>query len=99
MAERQQNAGLYGQEDVTGSASGSPNSGGWIFELDYLPFINKSPIEIWPWTQVKLALQYTLYDKFNGASRNYDGSGRDASEIIRCCCWGGWRLSRPPGVK
>ena len=73
-------AGLYGQEDVTGSASGSPSSGGWIFELDYLPFINKSPIEIWPWTQVKLALQYTLYDKFNGASRNYDGSGRDASD-------------------
>jgi hypothetical protein len=73
-------AGLYGQEDVTGSANGSPDSRGWIFELDYMPFINRSPIKVWPWTQIKLSLQYTLYDKFNGASRNYDGAGRDASD-------------------
>ena len=73
-------AGLYAQEDVAGSANGSPDSRGWIFELDYMPFINKSPIAIWPWTQLKLSLQYTLYDRFNGASRNYDGAGRNASD-------------------
>jgi len=47
----------------------SPNSRGEIAEIDYLP------------TQtIKLALQYTRYDKFDGASKNYDGSGRNASD-------------------
>lgn len=54
---------------VSGFANGSPNSNGWVGELDYLP-----------WQNVKLALQYTTYHKFNGASSNYDGSGRDASD-------------------
>jgi hypothetical protein len=49
--------------------NGSPNSSGWIGELDYLP-----------WQNVKIALQYIAYHKFNGASSNYDGSGRDASD-------------------
>jgi hypothetical protein len=53
---------------VVGFANGSPNSSGWIGELDYLP-----------WQNVKIALQYTAYHKFNGASSNYDGNGRDAS--------------------
>ena len=51
-----------------GSANGSPDTSGWAFELDYLP-----------WQNVKLALQYTLYTKFNGAGTNYDGTGRNAS--------------------
>ena len=54
---------------VTGSASGSPDSRGWIMELDYLP-----------WQNVKFALQYTIYNKFNGGSTNYDGFGRNASD-------------------
>ena len=29
---------------------------------------------------MRLGVQYTRYDKFNGASRNYDGSGRNASD-------------------
>jgi hypothetical protein len=53
---------------VVGFANGSPNSNGWIGELDYLP-----------WQNVKIALQYTAYHKFNGSSTNYDGMGRDAS--------------------
>lgn len=56
-------------EAVMGSINGSPNSTGWVGELDYLPFQN-----------VKLALRYTAYQKFNGASRNYDGFGRNASD-------------------
>ncbi len=52
-----------------GFANGSPNSNGWIAELNYLP-----------WQNVKLTLQYTVYQKFNGASSNYDGSGRNASD-------------------
>ncbi len=52
-----------------GFANNSPNSNGWIAELNYLP-----------WQNVKLALQYTAYQKFNGASSNYDGLGRNASD-------------------
>ena len=60
---------LYTAGSVTGSANGSPDSRGWVMELDYLP-----------WQNVKFALQYTIYSKFNGASTNYDGSGRNASD-------------------
>lgn len=60
----------YGMETpVMGSATGSPDTMGWIAELNYLPMHN-----------VKLALRYTAYTKFNGASSNYDGFGRNASD-------------------
>ena len=62
-------ANIYKPEAVFGSASGSPDSKGWIAELNYIP-----------WQNVKLALQYTAYNKFNGASSNYDGFGRNASD-------------------
>ena len=71
--------GLFAPAPITGSANGKPNSNGWIFELDWLPFM-KSPLEIAPWAQAKLSLQYVAYGKFNGASRNYDGFGRNASD-------------------
>lgn len=64
----------------SGSASGFPNSRGWIFELDFLPFVNHPALPFWPWAQAKLSLQYTAFTKFDGSSRNFDGSGRDASE-------------------
>ena len=54
---------------VTGSFSGSPNTNGYIMELNYLPR-----------DDIKLALQYTAYRKFNGASTNYDGNGRNAND-------------------
>ena len=62
---------LYSPASVTGSATGSPDSRGWTAELDYLP-----------WQNVKFALQYTAYSKFNGASNNYDtgAPGRNASD-------------------
>ncbi len=53
---------------VTGSANNSPNSSGYIFEANYLPWLN-----------VKLQLQYVYYTKFNGGSTNYDGTGRNAT--------------------
>ncbi|WP_019450940.1 hypothetical protein [Cupriavidus sp. BIS7] len=62
-------AGLYAPVPVTGSANGYPDSRGMIFELDYLPH-----------PQVKLALQYTWFMKFNGAHTNYDGNGRNAMD-------------------
>ncbi len=61
--------GLYAPADVTGSATGNPDSTGYIAELDYLP-----------WQNTKFAVQYVLFDKFNGSSSNYDGSGRNAKD-------------------
>lgn len=52
-----------------GSANGSPDTGGWIAQATYLP-----------WQNVQLGVQYTAYSKFNGASNNYDGLGRNASD-------------------
>ncbi|OGW46376.1 MAG: hypothetical protein A2Y66_05375 [Nitrospirae bacterium RBG_13_41_22] len=60
---------LYSSEQVNGSRTGSPNSNGFIMEIDYMP-----------WHKAKLTFQYIIYDKFNGAHSNYDGFGRDASD-------------------
>ena len=60
---------LYAPGAVSGSATGSPDSNGWTLQYVYLPRQN-----------VQLAVQYTLYNKFNGRSSNYDGSGRNASD-------------------
>jgi hypothetical protein len=72
-------AGLYpatvsppppgGQPGVVVSANGSPDTRGWIAEVNYLPWLN-----------VKVAAQYTVYNKFNGGGSNYDGLGRSASD-------------------
>ncbi|MEP7181915.1 MAG: cytochrome C [Betaproteobacteria bacterium] len=59
--------GLYGTND-DGSAR-KPDSNGYVVELDYLPI-----------QYVRLMLQYTGYNKFNGSSTNYDGTGRNAHD-------------------
>jgi len=59
----------FAAEPVTGSASGKPDSSAWIAEVIYSP-----------WRNVQLRAQYTAYTQFNGASHNYDGFGRDASD-------------------
>ena len=56
-------------EAVHGSINGSPNTRGWMLDLNYLPVQN-----------VKLALRYTSYSEFNGAGTNYDGFGRNAKD-------------------
>jgi hypothetical protein len=53
---------------VFGSATGSPASTGYIAEINW-----------WPQQNIKLGAQYTGFTRFNGATNNYDGSGRDAS--------------------
>lgn len=63
-------SGLYSTGDaVTGSGNGSPDSAGYILELNYLPR-----------RDIRLMFQFTHYSKFNGAARNYDGFGRNASD-------------------
>jgi len=61
--------GLFTPAPVIGSADGKPDSQGLIAEADYLPWLN-----------TKVGVQYTAYKKFNGASTNYDGFGRNASD-------------------
>jgi hypothetical protein len=60
---------LYSPDPVDGSRTGSPDSNGFILEADYV-FREK----------YKFSLQYTIYDKFNGSSSDYDGFGRNASD-------------------
>jgi len=60
---------LYAPDPVDGSRTGSPDSSGFILQ------------GAWIWhEQYKFTVQYTIYDKFNGAGSNYDGFGRDASD-------------------
>jgi hypothetical protein len=51
------------------SLNGKPNSDGLIAQFNYAPWLN-----------TKFSLQYVAYNKFDGASSNYDGSGRNASD-------------------
>ena len=61
-------AGLYAPAPVEGSANGSPKTNGFLGEVD----LN-------PWENTRVGLQYTGYSNFNGRSSDYDGSGRKAS--------------------
>lgn len=60
---------LYAPAPLVGSATGSPDSSGWILQWTWLPALN-----------VQASVQYVKYNKFNGASTNYDGAGRSASD-------------------
>ena len=53
----------------TFSPTGSPDSTAYVAELNYVPVQN-----------VRVMLQYTNYTKFDGASTNYDGNGRNAKD-------------------
>ena len=61
------------------SANGSPDTVGLIFQADYTPF---GKADSWgrPFANVRVGLQYTVYTKYDGASTNYDGTGRNASD-------------------
>jgi hypothetical protein len=56
------NAGLYG------TPNGSPNSAGWVSEVDYVPS-GKLNSFVPHWLNVKLGLQYVAYTRFDGSSR------------------------------
>lgn len=60
---------LFGPDAENGGVKGVPDSDGYIVQASY-----------YPWKNVELQSQYTAYTKFNGASSNYDGAGRDASD-------------------
>jgi len=73
---------ITGTQDNTfygDNRSGRPDSSGWTLQGDWTPFGKESS---WgaPWANVRLGLQYTWYNRFNGAKDNYDGSGRNAKD-------------------
>jgi hypothetical protein len=70
---------LYAPAPDGGSRTGKPDSNGLILEADWTPF-GKEDSWAAPWANLRVGLQYTLYNQFNGASSNYDGFGRDASD-------------------
>jgi hypothetical protein len=60
---------LYAPAAVTGSANGDPDTSGFIAQAGY-----------WPVQNIDITVAYTGYFKFNGASSNYDGANRNASD-------------------
>jgi hypothetical protein len=60
---------LYAPAALTGSNNGSPNSRGYTAQFAF-----------WPVQNIDLSVNYTGYTKFNGASTNYDGANRNASD-------------------
>ena len=70
---------LYPVEDIGGSRLGVPDTRGYVLQADWTPF-GKEDSFLSPWANLRLGIQYTGYTKFNGASQNYDGAGRKASD-------------------
>ncbi len=62
------------------SASGSPLSDGYVLQANYLPFNKAGGPAFWPRSNVKFSLQYTFYNRFNGAKTDYDGAGANARD-------------------
>ena len=56
-----------------------PNSRGYVLGLEYVPFGKLNSFAS-PWLNLRIGLQYTGYQRFNGAGSNYDGFGRSASD-------------------
>lgn len=67
--------GLY-----TDNSDGSPFSDGFIVQLNYMPFNKNGGPSFWPRSNVKFSAQYTMYNRFDGARRNFDGNGTNASD-------------------
>lgn len=60
---------LYDPTRVGGNILGSPAVRGWTYEVFWTPV-----------QYLRVGLQYTAYGKYNGATHNYDGLGRNASD-------------------
>jgi hypothetical protein len=82
--------------DITGSAnsnvfsgaSGKPDSNGLMGQVDFTPWGGgKSPLG--PRFNARVGIQYTLYGKFNGMHRNWDGAGANATDnnALRVFTW------------
>ena len=61
------------------SASGKPDTSFWTFQFDVTPFGSEASYGA-PYINLRLFAQYTLYDKYFGAAKNYDGNGANARD-------------------
>jgi len=62
------------------SQTGTPNSNGFIVQLNVMPLNLGTGPSVWPRSNIKLSLQYVAYNRFDGSVRNIDGAGRRASD-------------------
>jgi hypothetical protein len=58
----------------------SPNSDGFIAEIACQFFGKNNAPKIWPWFDSRIGVQYIAYNKFNGASTNFDNMGTNARD-------------------
>lgn len=56
-------------QQVSGNLSGNPGTRGYTLEAFFMPI-----------QYMRIGAQYTGFNRYNGASRNYDGFGRNASD-------------------
>jgi hypothetical protein len=63
-----------------GNRTFKPDSDSFMAEIAYMPFGKTNASAIWPWFNAKIGLQYVWYDKFNGASTNFDNMGTNAQD-------------------
>lgn len=62
-----------------GSATGKPDSRGYIMQLEYIPF-GKAGSFASPWLNLRVGVQFTGYMRLNGGNSNYDGFGHSAAD-------------------
>jgi len=53
-----------------GSASGSADSNGYIFQLNYMPLNKDGGPAFWPKSNLKLSVQYVVYSHFDGTTQS-----------------------------
>jgi hypothetical protein len=73
------------------SRIGSPDARGEILQADWTPF-GKANSWNYPWLNLRLGLQYTRYERFQGSSRDYDGNGRDAGDNNTLFLFAWWSI-------
>jgi len=66
----------------------SPDSSGFIFQVDATPFGGPDPL-LGIRVNLRVGLQYVVYSKFDGVGTNYDGLGHNASDnnTLRLFIW------------
>jgi len=66
----------------SGSASGSADSNGYIFQLNYMPFNKGGGPAFWPKSNIKFSIQYVVYSHFDGTAE-----GASANNTLYCEAW------------
>jgi hypothetical protein len=66
----------------SGSASGSADSNGYIFQLNYMPFNKSGGPSFWSKSNVKFSAQYIVYSHFDGTTQ-----GASANNTLYLEAW------------